>query len=128
MRRSGVMKTAQAVQILALEAEDDFEAAKKKYRKLMGQFHPDSAGAEEPEYVRQEYVRRSQEINEAYRVIREVWESGEWERLRSLCLEMTEGPVSGRSGLNTSGMWNSGKNAADVQQRTHPGTHIRMAK
>lgn len=73
MRRSGVMKTAQAVQILALEAEDDFEAAKKKYRKLMGQFHPDSAGAEEPEHVRQEYVRRSQEINEAYRVIREVW-------------------------------------------------------
>ncbi len=45
MRDSGAMKTAQAVQILALEAEDDFEAAKKKYRKLMGQFHPDSAGA-----------------------------------------------------------------------------------
>ena len=103
------MKAAQAVRILALAAEDDFEAAKKKYRKLMGQFHPDSAGAGEPEYVRQEYVRRSQEINEAYRVIRGVWENGEWERVRSLCLEMTEGPVSGRSGLNTSGMWNSGK-------------------
>ena len=100
MRHSGVMKTAQAVQILALEAEDDFEAAKKKYRKLMGQFHPDSACAEEPEHVRQEYVRRSQEINEAYRVIREVWESGEWERLRSVCLEMTEDTVSGRSQSN----------------------------
>ena len=48
------MKAAQAVRILALAAEDDFEAAKKKYRKLMGQFHPDSAGAGEPEYVRQE--------------------------------------------------------------------------
>lgn len=68
------MKAAQAVRILALAAEDDFEAAKKKYRKLMGQFHPDSAGAGEPEYVRQEYVRRSQEINEAYRV---TGESGE---------------------------------------------------
>ena len=109
MRHSGVMKTAQAVQILALEAEDDFEAAKKKYRKLMGQFHPDSAGAGEPEYVRQEYVRRSQEINEAYRVIREVWENGEWERVRSLCLEMTEGPVSGRSGSSASAMRDSGK-------------------
>ena len=52
------MKAAQAVRILALAAEDDFEAAKKKkYRKLMGQFHPDSAGAGEPEYVRQEYVK-----------------------------------------------------------------------
>ena len=30
------------LRILALAAEDDFEAAKKKYRKLMGQFHPDS--------------------------------------------------------------------------------------
>ena len=99
------MKAAQAVRILALAAEDDFEAAKKKYRKLMGQFHPDSAGAEEPEHVRQEYVRRSQEINEAYRVIREVWESGEWEWLRSVCLEMTEDSVSGRSGSNASGMW-----------------------
>ena len=72
------MKAAQAVQILALAAEDDFEDAKKKYRKLMGQFHPDAAGAEKSEQVQQEYVRRSQEINEAYRVIREVWESGEW--------------------------------------------------
>ena len=103
------MKTAQAVQILALAAEDDFESAKKKYRKLMGQFHPDAAGVEKSEHVRQEYVRRSQEINEAYRVIREVWERGEWERVRSVCLEMTEGPVSGRSGSNASGMWASGK-------------------
>ena len=108
-RDSGAMKAAQAVRILALAAEDDFEAAKKKYRKLMGQFHPDSAGAEEPEHVRQEYVRRSQEINEAYRVIREVWESGEWERLRSVCLEMTEDSVSGRSRSNASGMWGSGQ-------------------
>ena len=78
------MKAAQAVEILALAAEDDFESAKKKYRKLMGQFHPDAAGTGEPEHVRQEYVRRSQEINEAYRVIREVWERGEWEQVRSL--------------------------------------------
>ena len=77
MRHSGPMKAAQAVQILALAAEDDFEDAKKKYRKLMGQFHPDAAGAEKSEQVQQDYVRRSQEINEAYRVIREVWESGE---------------------------------------------------
>ena len=40
MRQNGAMKAAQAVQILALEAEDDFEAVKKKYRKLMGRFHP----------------------------------------------------------------------------------------
>ena len=32
-RDSGAMKAAQAVRILALAAEDDFEAAKKKYRK-----------------------------------------------------------------------------------------------
>lgn len=95
-RDSGAMKAAQAVRILALAAEDDFEAAKKKYRKLMGLFHPDSAGAEEPEHVRQEYVRRSQEINEAYRVIREVWESGEWERVRSVWyLRKTGGWVKG---------------------------------
>ncbi len=109
MRYSGAMKVVQAVEILALEAEDDFETAKKKYRKLMGQFHPDAAGAEKPEHVRQEYVRRAQEINEAYRVIREVWERDEWERIQSVCLEMTEGPVSGRSGPNTSGIWDSGK-------------------
>ena len=60
MRHSGPMKAAQAVQILALAAEDDFEDAKKKYRKLIGQFHPDAAGAEKSEQVQQEYVRRSQ--------------------------------------------------------------------
>lgn len=109
MRHSGAMKAAQAVQILALAAEDDFEDAKKKYRRLMGQFHPDAAGAEKSEQVQQEYVRRSQEINEAYRVIREVWESGEWERVRNVCLEMAEEPISGRSGLSASEMWGSGQ-------------------
>ena len=109
MRHSGPMKAAQAVQILALAAEDDFEDAKKKYRKLMGQFHPDAAGAEKSEQVQQEYVRRSQEINEAYRVIREVWENGEWEQVRNVCLEMAEEPVSGRSGLSASEMWGSGQ-------------------
>ena len=117
-RDSGAMKAAQAVQILALAAEDDFEAAKKKYRKLMGQFHPDAAGADEPEPVRQEYVRRSQEINEAYRVIREVWENGEWERVRSLCLEIEEEPVSGRSGWNASGMWGSGKSRSKHAEKS----------
>ena len=105
MRDSGAIKAAQAVQILALAVEDDFEAAKKKYRKLMGQFHPDAAGAEKSEQVRQEYVRRSQEINEAYRVIREVWESGEWERVRNVCLETDDGVVSGRGRVDASHIW-----------------------
>ena len=69
------MKAAQAVQILALAAEDDFEDAKKKYRKLMGQFHPDAQVGENA----LDSIRRAQEINEAYEYLKKhtgIFQSG----------------------------------------------------
>ena len=78
-RDSGAMKAAQAVRILALAAEDDFEAAKKKYRNLMGQFHPDSAGAGEPEYGndRRAGIRAKR--------IEHFWNVEQWEKTQQTC-------------------------------------------
>ena len=80
------MKLQQAVQILNLSEKDDFDTAKKKYRKLMGTFHPDAVDRDQPEEIRLEYVQRSQEINEAYRVLREIAEQGKWGSIR-ICFE-----------------------------------------
>ncbi len=89
------MKLQQAVWILNLSEKDDFDTAKKKYRKLMGTFHPDAVDRDQPEEIRQEYVRRSQEINEAYQVLREISEQGKWGSVQS-CFEKQQ-----RSGTNS---------------------------
>lgn len=50
-----------ARQILNISEDDDKTVIKKKYRQLMGYYHPDVLGSDRPEHI-----KRAQEINEAY--------------------------------------------------------------
>lgn len=60
------MNLQQARRTLGITPEDDKAAIKKKYRRLMGQFHPDAqAGG-----AASDSVRRAQEINEAYEYLK----------------------------------------------------------
>ncbi len=59
------MERKRAMQILNITESDDRETVKRKYRRLMGRFHPDTLGSQKPEQV-----RRAQEINEAYQVLK----------------------------------------------------------
>ena len=60
------MNLQQARHILGITPEDDKAAIKKKYRRLMGQFHPDAQTAEKIS----DSIRRAQEINEAYEYLK----------------------------------------------------------
>lgn len=60
------MDLEQARQILDIAAEDDAAAVKRKYRRLMACYHPDAIGSDRPEHI-----RRAQEINEAYNLLRQ---------------------------------------------------------
>lgn len=59
------MDEAQARYILNAAEFDSISEIKRKYRQLMGRFHPDVLGSEKPEHI-----RRAQEINEAYRILK----------------------------------------------------------
>jgi hypothetical protein len=58
------MDVEYAIRILGISEEDDKAAIKKKYRRLMGQYHPDAVGSNEPELI-----RKAQELNEAYHLL-----------------------------------------------------------
>lgn len=60
------MNLQQARHILGVTLEDDKTAVKKKYRRLMGQFHPDARAAENDT----DSIRRAQELNEAYEYLK----------------------------------------------------------
>ena len=60
------MNLQQARRTLGITPEDDKAAIKKKYRHLMGQFHPDAQVGENA----LDSIRRAQEINEAYDFLR----------------------------------------------------------
>ena len=59
------MDIDQAKRILDVSEEDDKTVIKKKFRRLMGRFHPDAIGSDRPEHI-----RKAQELNEAYRLLR----------------------------------------------------------
>ncbi|NBH83086.1 J domain-containing protein [bacterium C-53] len=54
-----------AKKILGISPEDDRISVKKKYRRLIGMYHPDAVGSDRPEQI-----RRAQEINEAYHCLK----------------------------------------------------------
>ena len=62
------MNQQQARHILGITPEDDKTAIKKKYRGLMGQFHPDAQTAENA--GTSDSIRKAQEINEAYEYLK----------------------------------------------------------
>ena len=64
-----------ALRILGLSKNSQFEEAKEKYRILMKKYHPDKVGllhltAEQEAKIREEYNKKSKEINEAFDIIR----------------------------------------------------------
>ncbi|WP_405315400.1 DnaJ domain-containing protein [Methanobrevibacter sp.] len=64
-----------ALRILGLSKNSQFEEAKAKYRVLMKKYHPDKVGllhltAEQEAQIREEYNKKSKEINEAFDIIR----------------------------------------------------------
>ena len=126
------MKLQQAVWILNLSEKDDFDTAKKKYRKLMGTFHPDAVDRDQPEEIRQEYVRRSQEINEAYQVLREISEQGKWGSVQS-CFEKQQrsgtNSAKGHSGQKQAGGYPGSRNISKtLLQIAKNGLRTRMAR
>lgn len=58
------MNLEQARRILQISAQDDIVTVKKQYRRLIGRYHPDAVGSDQPEHVRQ-----AQEINAAYHAV-----------------------------------------------------------
>lgn len=69
------MNLQQARHTLGITPEDDKAAIKKKYRRLMGQFHPDAQSGE----TDLDSIRRAQEINEAYEYLKKhtgIFQSG----------------------------------------------------
>ncbi len=61
----GSMNLEQARRILNISEEDDTATIKRKYRRLMGSYHPDAIGSDRPEHI-----RRAQEINAGYSFLR----------------------------------------------------------
>lgn len=59
------MDLEQARRVLGILAEDDMASVKRKYRRLIGAFHPDAVGSDRPEHIRQ-----AQEINAAYNLLK----------------------------------------------------------
>ena len=65
-----------AYKILGVSPNDDMTAIKKAYRKLVRQYHPDIIKAQgKDEAYLQEATRKTQEINEAYELIKKARES-----------------------------------------------------
>ncbi|PNV62993.1 hypothetical protein C0033_05540 [Clostridium sp. chh4-2] len=60
------MTVKEAENILEVGRLDDAVKVKKKFRKLMIQYHPDAVGSDTPEYR-----KKAQQINEAYSILRE---------------------------------------------------------
>lgn len=60
------MSLTRARALLSITEEDDLASLKKKYHRLMSACHPDALGSDRPEHL-----RRAQEINEAYRLLKE---------------------------------------------------------
>ena len=60
------MNLQQASELLGINQDDDEREIKRKYHKMISLFHPDSVDVNEQDG---EYIRRAQEINEAYRIL-----------------------------------------------------------
>ena len=65
------MNLQQAMTLLGVTQKDDEREIKRKYHKMISRFHPDSLNE-----VGEAHIQRSQEINEAYRIL---CQSDKWE-------------------------------------------------
>ena len=67
-REAQEMNKQQAMELLGILPEDDSREVKRKYHKMISRFHPDTASEQS-----EEKIRRAQEINEAYQILRTVF-------------------------------------------------------
>lgn len=67
------MSSSEAYKILGVKEEDDMDTIKKAYRKLVREYHPDIISSQEKDesYI-EEATAKTQEINQAYQVIKEL--------------------------------------------------------
>ncbi len=64
-----------AYKVLGVTAEDDIKVIKKAYRKLVREYHPDIIASQgKSEQYMQEATQKTQEINQAYEMIKEARE------------------------------------------------------
>ncbi len=64
-----------AYKVLGVKAEDDMKSIKKAYRKLVREYHPDIIASQgKSEQYMQEATKKTQEINQAYEMIKEARE------------------------------------------------------
>ncbi|XOB61248.1 DnaJ domain-containing protein [Campylobacterota bacterium DY0563] len=71
--RTQTMSESEAYKILGVKESDDMNTIKKAYRKLIRQYHPDIISSQEKdESYMEEATAKTQEINQAYQVIKEI--------------------------------------------------------
>jgi len=67
------MGANEAYEILGVKSSDDMNSIKKAYRKLIREYHPDIISSQDKdESYMQEATAKTQEINQAYQVIKEL--------------------------------------------------------
>ncbi|WP_072681764.1 DnaJ domain-containing protein [Arcobacter sp. LA11] len=67
------MSASEAYKILGVKEDDDMNTVKKTYRKLIREYHPDIISSQEKDesYI-EEATAKTQEINQAYQVIKDL--------------------------------------------------------
>ncbi len=67
------MSPQKAYEILGVKESDDMSTVKKTYRKLIRQYHPDIISSQDKgESYMEEATAKTQEINQAYQVIKDL--------------------------------------------------------
>lgn len=73
MNTQQTMSATEAYKILGVKEEDDMNTIKKAYRKLIREYHPDIISSQEKdESYMEEATAKTQEINQAYQVIKDI--------------------------------------------------------
>ena len=71
--KQGSMSLVEAYKILGVNDSDDINAIKKTYRKLVRQYHPDIIKSQDKdEAYMEDATAKTQEINQAYEIIKEA--------------------------------------------------------
>lgn len=71
--KTQTMSENKAYEVLGVSPSDDMNTIKKQYRKLVREYHPDIISSQDKDesYI-QEATAKTQEINQAYQVIKEI--------------------------------------------------------
>ena len=71
--KQGSMSLQEACKVLGVQESDDMDSIKKTYRKLVRQYHPDIIKSQDKdESYMEEATAKTQEINQAYEIIKEA--------------------------------------------------------